>query len=201
MPDDLILSRVERVDHHGARAFLMRGSEQESRMPYKIEHLPVGELKAYERNARTHSKKQLKQIARSIERCGFTNPVLIDKANRIIAGHGRVGVAKLLGIADVPTIRLEHLSDDEVRALVIADNQLALKAGWDRNLLALELQGLLDIGFDVSLTGFDIGEVDLILEEEGEAHGAGSGERRRCDPRAWAEGGLEIRRALAPRQP
>src|SRR5215210_748898 len=140
-------------------------------MPYKIEHLPVGELKAYERNARTHSKKQLKQIARSIERFGFTNPVLIDKANRIIAGHGRVGAAKLLGIAEVPTIRLEHLSDDEVRALVIADNQLALKAGWDRNLLALELQGLLDIGFDISLTGFDIGEVDLILEEEGEAQG------------------------------
>ncbi|HVL73948.1 MAG TPA: DNA methyltransferase [Beijerinckiaceae bacterium] len=140
-------------------------------MPYQIEHLPVRQLKPYERNARTHSRKQVKLIARSIERFGFTNPILVDRTDRIIAGHGRVAAAKLLGMESVPAIRLEHLTDDEVRALVLADNQLALKAGWDKETLALELQGLMDLQFDVSLTGFEIGEIDLILEEAAEAMG------------------------------
>ena len=140
-------------------------------MPYQIEFMPVGELKPYDRNARTHSKKQIKLIARSIERFGFTNPVLIDRANRIIAGHGRVQAAKLLGMDSVPTLRLEHLSEEEVRALVIADNQLALKAGWDKQMLALEFQALIDLNFDIELTGFELGEIELVLEDAEEANG------------------------------
>ena len=140
-------------------------------MSYQIEFLPVSELKPYERNARTHSKKQIKLIARSIERFGFTNPVLIDRINRIMAGHGRVEAAKLLGMDKVPTLRLEHLSDDDVRAVVIADNQLALRAGWDKQTLALELQVLIDLNFDVELTGFELGEVELILDDSAEANG------------------------------
>jgi ParB-like nuclease domain len=98
----------------------------------KIELCPLGRLKPYKNNARTHSKKQVRQIANSIKRFGFTNPVLIDDAGEIIAGHGRVEAAKLLGLAAVPTIRLSHLSETEKRAYVLADNRLAEKAGWDR---------------------------------------------------------------------
>jgi DNA modification methylase len=140
-------------------------------VPYQIEFLLVSELKPYDRNARTHSKKQIKLIARSIERFGFTNPVLIDRINRIMAGHGRLEAAKLLGMDKVPTLRLEHLSDDDVRAVVIADNQLALKSGWDKQTLALELQALIDLNFDVEITGFELGQVELILDDSAEANG------------------------------
>ena len=101
-----------------------------------VEHVEVGALRPYARNARTHSKKQLKQIATSIQRFGFTNPVLISDEKEIIAGHGRVEAAKLLGLDRVPTIRLSHLSERERRAYVIADNKLALNAGWDREVLS-----------------------------------------------------------------
>ncbi len=126
---------------------------------------PLDTLKPYAHNARTHSKKQLKQIAASIERFGFVNPVLIGDDDSIIAGHGRVEAAKLLGRKTVPTLEISHLSDTERRAYILADNKLALNAGWDNELLALELQGLLDDDFDLELTGFNIAEIDFIIED------------------------------------
>jgi DNA modification methylase len=125
-------------------------------------------LRTYSRNARTHSKDQVRKIAESIRMFGFTTPVLIDTKNTIIAGHGRVAAARLLGIDRVPTIRLESLSDDQIRAFVIADNRLAEKAGWDEVILAIEFQHLLtvDSKLDVTLTGFDIPEIDLILSQQ-----------------------------------
>lgn len=128
-----------------------------------IEQCPIATLSAYARNARTHSRKQIRQIADSIERFGFTNPVLIGDDHSIVAGHGRVEAAKLLGLTTIPVIRLSHLSEAERRAYVLADNKLALNAGWDYELLAGELQGLIDIGFEVDLTGFSQAEVDLVL--------------------------------------
>ena len=107
----------------------------------RIEMVPVTRLVASKRNARTHSKKQIRQIADSIKRFGFNNPVLVDDGGTIIAGHGRVEAAKLLGMDDVPTLRLSHLSATEQRAYVLADNRLAEKAGWDREILAVELRG------------------------------------------------------------
>ena len=129
-----------------------------------IEPRPPGSLQPYEGNARTHSKKQIKQIAHSIQRFGFTNPVLIGDAGEIIAGHGRVAAAKLLGLETVPTLRLSHLNEAERRAYVLADNKLALNAGWDQEILAIELQALIDLDFDVTLTGFSLAEIDLSLD-------------------------------------
>jgi hypothetical protein len=130
-------------------------------------------LRPYEKNARTHSRKQIQQIARSIERFGFTNPVLVSDDGEILAGHGRVAAAKLLGLKFVPTIGLSHLSPTERRAYVLADNKLALNAGWDRETLAIELQALIDLDFDVEVTGFSTAEVDLTLEEARESAVAG----------------------------
>ncbi len=130
-----------------------------------LEHVPVGTLRPYARNARTHSRKQIQQIAKSIERFGFTNPVLISDSGEIIAGHGRVEAAKLLKMERVPTLRLSHLSEAERRAYILADNKLAQNAGWDQEILALELQGLVDLDFDVDLTGFGLAEIDMILDE------------------------------------
>src|SRR5712671_3039738 len=141
----------------------------------KIEYTAVRELRPHTNNARTHSRKQIQQIANSIKKFGFCNPVLIDDAKQIIAGHGRVEAAKQLGIDAVPTCRLSHLSDADKRAYVLADNKLAEKAGWDRGLLAIELQGLIELDVDIELTGFDMGEIDLILEDAREANGESSG--------------------------
>ena len=138
-----------------------------------LEH-DIGALRPYARNARSHSKKQVKQIAASIERFGFTNPVLVTDEGEIIAGHGRVEAAKMLGWKRVPTLALSHLSEAERRAYVLADNKLALNAGWDREILAIELQGLVDLEFDVELTGFSLAEIDLVLDEAGEADPAGT---------------------------
>ena len=125
---------------------------------------PVSALKPSSRNARTHSRHQIRQIAESIKAFGFINPILIDRTNIIIAGHGRVAAAKLLDMDQVPTIRLETLTEAQVRAYVIADNRLAEKAGWDKSILAIELQHLVTINnFDVTVTGFEITEIDLIL--------------------------------------
>ena len=131
-----------------------------------IENLPLATLKPWARNARTHSKKQVKQIAESIRQFGFTNPVLVDRENTILAGHGRVEAAKLLEMTDVPCVRLEHMSEAQKRAYVLADNKLALNAGWDEELLAEELEAILgsDAGFDVSITGFTLAEVDHLIE-------------------------------------
>jgi ParB-like nuclease domain/DNA methylase len=129
-------------------------------------------LRPYQHNARTHSKRQLEQIGRSIERFGFLNPVLIDASGTIIAGHGRVEAAKQLGLSRVPTLRIEHLSDAEKRAYILADNKLAQKAGWHRETLAIELQALVDMDFEIELTGFEMAEVDFILDEAAEINQA-----------------------------
>ena len=131
-----------------------------------IEQVAPDRLAPYERNARTHSKKQIRMIAKSIQRFGFVNPMLVTADNRIIAGHGRVEAAKSLGLAEVPVLRIEGLSPNEIRAYVIADNQLALKAGWDREMLAVELQHLGSIDFDIEVIGFETAEIDLILDAE-----------------------------------
>ncbi|MFZ1726633.1 MAG: DNA methyltransferase [Albidovulum sp.] len=144
-------------------------------MSYSIEMTPIADLTPWARNARTHSKKQLRQIGESIRTFGFTNPVLIDASNTILAGHGRVEAAKLIGMGTVPCVRLEYMTEDQKRAYVLADNKLALNAGWDDELLAEELQALLgldDLGFDIGVTGFELGEIDtlitgLTLEEPG----------------------------------
>lgn len=129
-----------------------------------LELRPPVSLLPQERNPRTHSKKQIRQIADSIARFGFTNPVLIADDGTILAGHGRVAAARLLGLESIPTLRLSHLTPEERRAYVIADNKLALDAGWDQDLLALELQALIDLGFDMNLTGFSTAEIDLTLD-------------------------------------
>jgi DNA modification methylase len=123
-------------------------------------------LVPWQRNARTHSKKQIKELVASIRRFGFTNPVLLGDDHQILAGHGRVEAAKELGLTEVPTISLLHLTTQERRAYVLADNKLALNAGWDQELLALELQELVDTDFDLSITGFSVAEVDLVLDAQ-----------------------------------
>jgi DNA modification methylase len=147
----------------------------------QIETLAVETLRPYARNARTHSNKQIRQIAKSIQRFGFCNPILIDDQGQIIAGHGRVAAAKLLRIKEVPTVKLAHLSDVEKRAYILADNRLAEKAGWDREILAIELQALVSLDFEVELTGFETAEIDLILDEATEAAG-GPGGREDATP-------------------
>jgi len=130
-----------------------------------IETIAVDLLIPYARNSRTHSDEQVAQIAASIREFGFTNPVLIDGQDGIIAGHGRVLGARKLGMSDVPCIRLAHLSEAQKRAYVIADNKLALNAGWDEKMLALEFQDLQGMDFDLSLTGFLGNEIDELLAE------------------------------------
>ena len=136
---------------------------------HRIIELPIRTLRPYPRNARRHSKKQLRQIADSIERFGFTNPVLVGDDGEIVAGHGRVEAARLLGMETVPTIALSHLNATERRAYVLADNKLALNAGWDEEILALELQDLIDLDFDLTVTGFSVGEIDLVLDTANES--------------------------------
>ena len=123
-----------------------------------IEYLPIDRLRAWPRNARTHSRKRIRQISESISRFGFTNPVLIDGDNRILAVHGRVEAARELGRDSVPCLRIAHMTPAEKRAYVLADNKLALNAGWDEELLALELKELMeaDIDLDIGITGFPI---------------------------------------------
>jgi DNA modification methylase len=132
----------------------------------QIEYLAISALRPWPKNARIHSKRQIKQIADSIRRFGFTNPVLIDRENTMLAGHGRVAAAQVLGLAEVPCIRIETMSLAEKRAYVLADNKIALNAGWDDEILAGELQSLIssDIDFDVGLTGFSVAEVDNLIE-------------------------------------
>lgn len=129
-----------------------------------VTYRSISELRPYARNARTHSKAQVRKIAESIREFGFTNPVLIDRNDTMVAGHGRVEAAKLLGMEQVPTIRLESLSPAQVRAYVIADNATALKAAWDEDILKVELQNIVLEGeVDIALTGFEIPEIDIIL--------------------------------------
>lgn len=134
----------------------------------KIENISVDELKPYQNNARTHSDKQVSQIARSIKDFGFNNPVLVDSKNNIIAGHGRVLAAKQLGLLNVPVIRHEHLTELQLKAYILADNKLAEKAGWDRDILRIEFENILnlDIDFDLTATGFDTPDIDLVLIDD-----------------------------------
>lgn len=129
----------------------------------KIEQLKTADLVPYARNARTHSEAQVAQIAGSIREYGFTNPVLIDGNNGIVAGHGRVLAAQKLGIEQVPCIRLAHLTDAQRRAYVLADNRLALNAGWDAEILAVELDELKDAGVDLASLGFDKDELNELI--------------------------------------
>lgn len=137
----------------------------------RVEELPIAVLKPRAKNPRTHSEKQIRQIANSIAQFGFTNPVLVDRYNGIIAGHGRVEAAKLLGWDKVPTIRLEDLNQAEVRAYVIADNRLNELSGWDDKILPEELKELidLDVDFDPTVTGFEMPEIDILIEQPEEA--------------------------------
>lgn len=125
-----------------------------------------GRLKPYARNARRHSGKQIQKIADSIRNFGFNNPILVDRDNMIVAGHGRWEAAKILALDIVPTLCLSHLSPEEVRAYILADNKLAELAGWDTEILAIELQDLLslDLNFDLEITGFDMGEIDFLID-------------------------------------
>ena len=125
----------------------------------RLERIPVDALVPYARNSRTHSDAQIEQIAASIREFGFTNPVLVDEAGGIIAGHGRVMAARLLGMAEVPCLRLSHLSEQQKRAYVIADNKLALNAGWDDDMLRAEIEALRVADYDLDLLGFRTDEI------------------------------------------
>ncbi len=128
-----------------------------------VENMPIDQLVPYERNARTHSEKQIGMIADSIKAHGFNNPVLIDEANMIIAGHGRFQAAKLLRLSEVPCLRLTHLTPAQKRAYILADNRLAEKSGWDRDILQMELGDLALEGFDIELTGFSAKDLESKL--------------------------------------
>jgi hypothetical protein len=130
-----------------------------------IEMLKTEALIPYARNSRTHSEEQVAQIAGSIKEFGFTNPVLVGADNDIIAGHGRVMAARKMGLDEVPCIRLGHLTEAQKKAYVIADNKLALNAGWDDEMLKVEMRELEEMGFDLALTGFDEEEIGELLAE------------------------------------
>ncbi|EET0898691.1 ParB N-terminal domain-containing protein, partial [Escherichia coli] len=132
----------------------------------KIEYLPVGKLLRYAKNSRTHSDEQVEQLVNSIREFGFTNPVLIDEKNELIAGHGRLAAAEILEMDKVPAIRLSNLSEKQKKAYRIADNKLALNAGWDMQLLAEEVKALMDDDFDIDLLGFNDAELDEMLSDE-----------------------------------
>jgi 16S rRNA G966 N2-methylase RsmD len=134
--------------------------------PLQIERVAVSALIPYARNSRTHSDEQVAQIAASIREFGFTNPVLIDADSGIIAGHGRVMAARKLGMDAVPCLRLGHLSDTQKRAYVIADNKLALNAGWDNEMLRVEFAELKDLDYDLDLTGFTGDEIDALTPQQ-----------------------------------
>lgn len=134
-------------------------------MTLKIQYKPIADLIPYARNSRTHDEAQVAQIAASIREFGWTNPVLLDGNNGIIAGHGRVLAAQKLGETQVPTIELGHMSESQKRAYIIADNKLALNAGWDNEMLMLEVADLKDAGYDLGLTGFSLDELEALNPE------------------------------------
>src|SRR5664279_4540852 len=139
-------------------------AKTEGDLPWGVEMERLCNLKPAERNARTHSKKQIRRIASSIREFGFLNPVIVDDTNMILAGHGRLEAARQVGLTHVPVVRFDHLTAAQKRTYLIADNRIAEQAGWDREMLAIELGELIDLlpieGFDISLTGFDTPEID-----------------------------------------
>jgi DNA modification methylase len=137
-------------------------------MKQEIVYKSIKELVPYARNSRTHSDEQVAQIMASIKEFGFTNPILTDGENGIIAGHGRVMAAQRMGLDEVPTIELSHLTEAQKKAYIIADNKLALNSGWDEEMLAIEIQELQDLGYDLDLTGFSMDELlDMDINLEG----------------------------------
>jgi hypothetical protein len=143
------------------------GSESGPRTRLRVEYRPIGALIPFARNPRTHSDDQVAQIAASIKEFGFTNPILLDGENGVIAGHGRLAAAKLLGLRTVPCIELGHLSEAQKRAYIIADNKLALNGLWNEELLRLELTDLKELGANLELIGFDAMELaDIMLGKD-----------------------------------
>ena len=134
----------------------------------RFEKVDIDRLIPYARNARTHSKEQILQLRSSLREFGFVNPIIVDKDLNIIAGHGRVLAAKAEGVTKVPCVFAEHLTDAQKRAYILADNRLALNAGWDEQLLALEFGELKDLGFDLELTGFGLDEIEKLFAADGE---------------------------------
>jgi DNA modification methylase len=135
----------------------------------RFEKVDINRLVPCARNARTHSKEQILQLRASLREFGFVNPVILDKDFNIIAGHGRVMAAKAEGLTEIPCVFVEHLTDAQKKAYILADNRLALSAGWDEELLALEFADLKDLGFDLDLTGFDAGEIEKLFAAEKDA--------------------------------
>ncbi len=135
-------------------------------MAKRIELWPIDRLVPYEKNSRTHSPEQVEQLRASIQEFGFTNPILVDGKDGVIAGHGRLEAARDLGLAEVPVVVLDHLSPEQKRAYVIADNKLALNAGWDFSLLQQEVMSLSLADFDLDLLGFDEKELSSLLDPE-----------------------------------
>ena len=133
----------------------------------RFEKVDIDRLIPYARNARTHSKEQILQLRSSLREFGFVNPIIVDKDLNIIAGHGRVLAAKAEGLSEVPCVFAEHLTDAQKRAYILADNRLALNAGWDEELLALEFGELKDLGFDLELTGFGLDEIEKLFAADG----------------------------------
>ena len=153
-----------------SKNFNTRGTREErtrvSRLLDQAEYVPIERLKAYGHNARKHPKRQLRKLEKGIREFGFVVPALVDGDNVIIAGHARVEAATNVGLTEVPIVRVTHLSRAQVRALRIADNRLAELAEWDAETLAIEFQSLVDIDFDVELTGFEVPEIDLLIDEQ-----------------------------------
>jgi 16S rRNA G966 N2-methylase RsmD len=140
------------------------------RLPLAIESRPIAGLKPAPRNARTHSQKQIQKIAASIRQFGFVNPLLVDEQGVIVAGHGRFEAAKSLRLTEVPVIPLAHLTPEQKRAYMLADNRLAELAGWDRDILAIEFKELseLDLAFEIEITGFEMAEIDVLIDPPAE---------------------------------
>ena len=159
MTSNLQRSRSESVNLTKARPMSERIRD------LKVEELGISTLKPYARNARTHTNKQIRQIAASIETFGWTNPILIDQDRQVVAGHGRLAAAKLLGLEEIPAIRLSDLTEAQVQAYVIADNRLAELAGWDEELLSIELKALceIELDFDIEVIGFNTAEIDGLV--------------------------------------
>jgi DNA modification methylase len=139
-----------------------------------IANIDISDLRPNPHNPREHSDKQIKQLAKSIKSFGFVSPILIDTNGRIVAGHGRLQAAKLLGLKQVPTIGIRHLSESQIRALIIADNRLAEQASWNEQLLGEQLKVLseLELDFELEATGFEVAEIDLLIEGLSPAHGS-----------------------------
>ena len=157
-------------------------------MSYTYENLPIGQIRPNTNNSRTHSKKQIRQIADSIQKLGFGAPVLVDEHHVLIAGHGRLEAARLLGTTSIPAIILGGLSEAKKRALMLADNRIAQSAGWDRERLSIELAALPEIlsteGIDIGVIGFEPAEIDLLhMDFEDGASDPARGHPRRLPPR------------------